>query len=91
MDKALLGIFVSGIIMVLVGVFLASQGLSSSETGSIVSGNSVANSLNESADSPEVAQAIADSKNKFINFGAVVFAIGFLELIVLGVMLVRGK
>jgi hypothetical protein len=91
MVKSVVGIFVSGIVMVLVGIFLASQGLSSNETGLIISGDAIADALNESVDSEEVAQAVIESKDRFFTFGAIVFILGLLGLIVVSVLLVWKK
>lgn len=85
-----MGLFISGILLVAIGFYLASEGLTSGETGLVVStGNLVAGLPNETADSSEVNGVITETKNNFLAIGVVAFLIGLLELIGVSVVLIK--
>jgi hypothetical protein len=82
MSKAALIVFIKGIFMLIIGIYLSSQGLPSDKTdATIYAGNQIIDSLNQTSNSPEVSQVASNTKDSLLILGIGATLIGVLEII----------
>ena len=92
MTKKVIGIFVSGLLFVAIGVYLATQGVIAQETAlSISTGNVIIKTLNETSTLVEIGDEITPAQNNFVVLGIIAFIVGLLELASVSVMLLKRK
>lgn len=87
-----LAIFVKGIFMLIIGIYLSSKGLPSDQVGvTVYAGNHIIDAMNQTAKTPEVSKIAQDTKQGLLILGIGATIIGILEIVLAGIALFRGQ
>jgi hypothetical protein len=85
-----LGLFIQALVTFILGLFLVSMGLPSSEADIITeTGGQIMDALDDVSDSPEVHNIAENSKSSFRIVGFFISIFSILELIILGISMFK--